>query len=79
MLGRSWVLAGFDEGADEPAFEERLRGITTDAVREVVGETGVHPWDGVWPVEGELRELVERHLPPGIELGERECFLEWRE
>jgi len=47
-----WVLYGFDEDADDVAFERELPGLTTDAVRDVVGEAGGHPWDRAWPVAG---------------------------
>jgi hypothetical protein len=73
-----WVLYGFDEDADDVAFERELPGLTTDAVRDVVGETGVHPWDGAWPVEDGLLALVRSHVPKGLGLERRECFLEWR-
>lgn len=75
----TWVLTGFGDGADEPAFERELLTLTTDAVREIVGETGVHPWDGAWPVEGALLKLVRRHAPKELGVAEHECFLEWRE
>ena len=73
-----WVVFGFDEDADDVAFERELPSLTTDAVREVVGETGVHPWDGTWPVEEGLLALVRGHVPKGLGLERRECFLEWR-
>jgi hypothetical protein len=73
-----WVVYGFDAEADEPAFERELPNLTTAAVREVVDETGVHPWDGVWPVEDGLLALVREHVPTGLALERRECFLEYR-
>ena len=73
-----WVVYGYDEGEDAPAFERELPGLTTDAVREVVGETGVHPWDGGWPVEGDVLALVREHVPKSLRLERRECFLEYR-
>ena len=73
-----WTVSGYDEGEDVPAFERELPGLTTDAVREVVGETGVHPWDGVWPVEGAVLALVREQVPAGLGLERRECFLEYR-
>lgn len=73
-----WAVYGYDEGGDVPAFERELPALTTDAVREVVGETGVHPWDGVWLVEGAVLALVREHVPAGLGLERRECFLEYR-
>lgn len=74
-----WVVVGFDEGEDDPAFERELPGLTTDEVRGVIDETGVHPWDGSWPLEGDLLALVRRLIPQGLGLERRECLLEWRE
>ena len=73
-----WILTGYEPGDDDPVFERELRELTTDEVRAVVDETGVHPWDGTWPVEGELLALVRRHVPQGLALERRECLLEWR-
>ena len=73
-----WVVYGYDEGEAAPAFERELPELTTDAVREVVGETGVHPWDGAWPVEGGVLALVRNHVPASLGLERHECFLEYR-
>lgn len=75
----AWVVYGYDEGEDLPAFERELPKLTTDAVRTVTDETGLHPWDGAWPVEDDLLALVRRHVPKGLVLERRECFLEWRD
>lgn len=74
-----WFLTGYDPGDDDPAFERPLPDLTTDAVRAVTDETGLHPWDGSWPVEGDLLKLVRELVPRGLALERRECFLEWRE
>jgi len=74
-----WWLIGYDPGADDPAFEREVPSLTTDAVRAVVDETGVHPWDGSWPVEDKVLVLVREHVPKGLCLERRECFLEWRD
>ena len=73
-----WVVYGYDDGEAAPAFERELLELTTDAVREVIAETGVHPWDGAWPVEGDVLALVREHVPTGLGLERRECFLEYR-
>jgi hypothetical protein len=75
----AWVVFGYDEGEDTPAFERELPELTTDEVRSVTDETGLHPWDGAWPVEDGLLALVRRHVPKGVGLERRECFLEWRD
>lgn len=74
-----WVVYGYDDGEDTPAFERELPGLSTDAVRAVVDETGVHPWDGGWPVEGALLALLREHVPRSLGLDRRECFLEYRD
>ena len=74
-----WILSGYEPGDDDPAFERELPSLTTDEVRAVIDETGVHPWNGTWPVEGELLALVRKHAPKGLGLERRECLLEWRD
>ena len=74
-----WVVYGYDKGEDTPAFERELPGLSTEAVRAVVDETGVHPWDGSWLVEGALLALLREHVPKGLGLERRECFLEYRD
>lgn len=74
-----WVVYGYDDGEATPSFEHELPELTTDAVRAVVDETGVHPWDGAWPVEGALLRLLRPHVPMGLGLERRECFLEYRD
>lgn len=73
-----WVVYGYDDTGVAPAFERELPELTTSAVREVIDELGVHPWDGAWPVEGSVLALVRKHVPTGLGLERRECFLEYR-
>lgn len=74
-----WVVYGYDDGEATPSFERELPELTTDSVRAVIDETGVHPWDGAWPVEGALLRLLRPHVPKGLGLERRECFLEYRD
>ena len=74
-----WVVYGYDDDEATPSFERELPELTTDSVRAVIDETGVHPWDGAWPVEGALLRLLRPHVPKSLGLERRECFLEYRD